>query len=145
MAQIRGVLRKMITHYPPGRRILARNHVFTTTFCVCNVTKVCGYRPFGYFLRPFHLLIKLYPLIPFPSSVDQSCSDYTRTLLRSDAPDARSPWLVRRGSTVLGSASGDARRIRKGSGRAPVWFCVVNVIGSDRKVYCTRTVRYSKA
>ena len=33
-------------------------------------TKVCGLPTFSYFLRCLHLLIKLYPLIPFPLSVD---------------------------------------------------------------------------
>ena len=82
VAQIRGVFRKIITHPPPGGRILAQNHVFTPIFCLHTVTKVCGYRPFGYFLRPFHLLIEIYPLVPFPPSVRERVSDYTRTSLQ---------------------------------------------------------------
>ena len=39
-------------------------------------------RAFGYFLRAFHLLTEIYPLVPFPPSVREGFSDYTRTSLR---------------------------------------------------------------
>ena len=32
-----------------------------------TVTKVCGDMPFGYFLLPFHVLIEIYPLVPYPT------------------------------------------------------------------------------
>ena len=31
--------------------------------------KVCSYRDYGYFYWDFHLLIEIYPLVPFPPSV----------------------------------------------------------------------------
>ena len=82
VAQIRGVFRKIITHYPPGGRILARNYVFTPTFCLHTVTTGSGDMPFGYFLMTFHVLIEIYPLVPFPPSVRERVSDYTRTSLQ---------------------------------------------------------------
>ena len=40
------------------------------------------FRTFGYFLRTFHLLIEIYPMVPFPSSVRVGFLGYTRTLVR---------------------------------------------------------------
>ena len=34
-------------------------------------------RVYGYFLRDFHVLIEIYPLVPFPPSVCEVLSDYT--------------------------------------------------------------------
>ena len=42
-----------------------------------TVTKVCDDQPFGYFLQPFHLLIEIYPLVPFPPSVCEEEPVYT--------------------------------------------------------------------
>jgi hypothetical protein len=44
-----------------------------------------GDRPFGYFLRPFHILIEIYPLVPFPPSACEGFSDYTQAPLRTPA------------------------------------------------------------
>ena len=77
VAQIRGVFRKMITHYPPGGRILAQNQVFTPIFRLHTVTTGSGDRLYGYFLRLFHVLIEIYPLVPFPPSVHKGFSVYT--------------------------------------------------------------------
>ena len=48
------------------------NDVFTPPLYV-----VYGDMPFGYFLLPFHVLIEIYPLVPFPPSVCEVLSDYT--------------------------------------------------------------------
>ena len=72
----------MITHYHSGGRILAQNQVFTPIFRLHAVTTGSGDRPFGCFLRPFHLLIEIYPLVPFPSAVCKGVSDVTADVLR---------------------------------------------------------------
>ena len=80
VAQIRGVFRKTILTTPPGG-LKKSSHlffVFTPSPRVL-VTRVFG---FGYFLRPFHLLIEIYPLVPFPPTVGKGFSDYTRTSLQ---------------------------------------------------------------
>ena len=61
---------------------MARNYVFTPTFCLHTVTTGSGDMPFGYFLMTFHVLIEIYPLVPFPPSVRERVSDYTRTSLQ---------------------------------------------------------------
>ena len=82
VAQIRGVFRKMFIYYSPGGRNLAPKHLFTPIFRLHTVTAGFGDRPFGYFLRPFHVFTEIYPLVPFPPSVREGVSDYTRTSLR---------------------------------------------------------------
>ena len=54
-------------------------NAYSYRFCV---TKVSGYILFGYFLILFHVLIEIYLLVPFPPSVREGFSDYTRTSLR---------------------------------------------------------------
>ena len=46
------------------------------------VTAGFGDRLFGYFFRLFYVLTEIYPLVPFPPSVCEGVSDYTRTSLR---------------------------------------------------------------
>ena len=72
----------MLIYYPPGGRNLASKHLFTPIFRLHAVTAGSGYRDFGYFLRDFHVLIEIYPLVPFPPSVREGVSDYTRAPLR---------------------------------------------------------------
>ena len=81
VAQIRGVFRKIIIYYPPEGRILARNHVFTPIFRLHTVTTGSGERLYGYFLRLYHLLIEMYPLVPFPPSGRERVSECTRATL----------------------------------------------------------------
>ena len=67
---------------PPGGRILPPNQVFTPIFRLHTVTTGSGDRPFGCFLRPFHLLIEIYPMVPFPPSVRLGVSDVRADVLR---------------------------------------------------------------
>ena len=64
-------------------------------------TKVCGYKPLSYSLKqalkPLDLLIELYPLVPFPPSVDHRSSVYTWTILRwtpMTVAEARTHWVA---------------------------------------------------
>ena len=45
-------------------------------------TKVCGFTDLSYFFMDLHLLIELYPLVPFPPSVDERVSAVTAEPLR---------------------------------------------------------------
>ena len=82
MAQIRGVFRKIIINYPPGGQIVAPKHIFTPIFRLHTVTTGSGLRCFCSFLRCFDVLIEIYPLVPFPSSVREGVSDVTADVLR---------------------------------------------------------------
>ena len=62
-------------------------------------TKVCGFQPLSYFLQPLHLLIKLYPLIPAPPSVDERVSAVTAEPLRWRTVTLDRSRIVRR-STI---------------------------------------------
>ena len=63
-----------------------------------TVTKVCGDMTFGYFLLTFHVLIEIYPLVPFPPSVRQGVSDVTADVLRR-RPMTSAEATVRPGGT----------------------------------------------
>ena len=67
---------------PPRGQIVAPKHIFTPIFRLHTVTTGFGDRPFGYFLRPFHVFTEIYPLVPFPSSVREGVSDVTADVLR---------------------------------------------------------------
>ena len=64
---------------PPWR---APKHFFTPFFRVHTFTTGSGDRDYGYFLRDFHVLIEIYPLVPFSSSVCEGMSDVTADVLR---------------------------------------------------------------
>ena len=74
--------RQKIINYPPGGQIVAPKHVFTPIFCLHTVTTGSGLRYFCSFLRYFDVLIEIYPLVPFPSSVREGVSDVTADVLR---------------------------------------------------------------
>ena len=82
VAQIRGFFRKIIINYPHGGQIFAPKPIFTPIFRIHTGTTGSGYLLFGYFLRLFHVLIEIYRLVPFPPSVLEGVSDYTRASLR---------------------------------------------------------------
>ena len=48
---------------------MARKWVFTPIFCLNTVTTGSDVPDFFSFLPDFHLLIEIYPLVPFPPSV----------------------------------------------------------------------------
>ena len=57
-------------------------HAFTPIFCLHTVTTGSGEGLFGYLLRLFHVLIEIYPLVPFPPSIREGVSDVTADVLR---------------------------------------------------------------
>ena len=57
-------------------------HIFTPVFRLHTVTTGSGDRLFGYFVRLFHVLIEIYPLVPFPLSVRVGVSVYTSDPVR---------------------------------------------------------------
>ena len=67
---------------PTWGQNLARKWVFTPIFCLHTVTTGSGDPTFGYFLQTFHVLIEIYPLVPFPPSVCDGVSDVTADVLR---------------------------------------------------------------
>ena len=71
----------MFTYYPPGGEIWPPKPLFmplfTPIFRLHAVTAGSGDRDFGYFLRDFHVLIDIYPLVPFPPSVCEEDPVYT--------------------------------------------------------------------
>ena len=83
VAQIRGVFRKTNITTPLGGQNLGLKAGLHNKFYLHTVTT--GSRPempFGYFLLPFHVLIEIYLLVPFPPPVCEGFSDFTRTSLR---------------------------------------------------------------
>ena len=86
---------KNIIYYPSWR---AGKHIFTPIFRLHTVTTDSGDRRFGYFLRRFHVLIDIYPLVPFPPSLCEGVSDYTRTSLRRQPVTSATPSLQARAS-----------------------------------------------
>ena len=56
--------------------------IFTPLSRLHTITTGSGDMPFGYSLLPFHVLIEIYPLVPFPPSVRQGVSDVTAVALR---------------------------------------------------------------
>ena len=73
------LLHSRIADFRPGYLVVI---VSILVIILRTRTKVCGLVPLIYFFVPLHLLIKLYPLVPFPPSVGQGCSECTRASLR---------------------------------------------------------------
>ena len=72
------LIRNCFTNY----RKLFQNFSITYAKRRLTVTKVCCLRCFCSFLRCWTVLIEICPLVPFPPSVREGFSDYTRTALR---------------------------------------------------------------
>ena len=80
MGQIRGVFGifgKNQSYTSPGGGFLRPKCIFTPLSRLHTVTTGSGEGPFGYSLRPFHVLIEIYPVVPFPPSVREGVSDVT--------------------------------------------------------------------
>ena len=67
---------------PPWGAKLGPKNLLTPIFRLHAVTAGSGDRDFGYFLRDFHVLIEIYPLVAFPPSVREGVSDVTADALR---------------------------------------------------------------
>ena len=61
---------------------LFQNLFITYEIHLHTVTKVCGDMRFSYFLMSFHVIIEIYPLVPFPPSICKGMSDVTADVLR---------------------------------------------------------------
>ena len=85
---------KIIINYPPRGHFLPSKHAFTPIRCLHTVTTGSGGSGeglFGYLLRLFHVLIEIYPLVPFPPSVREGMSDVRAMYTHSAATSGPAP------------------------------------------------------